>query len=195
LRNYISGWRNVTKWLKQTRLKTQDYKESESAYMIKRALCRWNTRTKNVHAARHKVERLKRHFGQISLKLCFNALKTTYQNEKRLSQLCQAIAKKFDTKGLDNGFKAIRLHGFAHTAYDKNRKDQSSRNLGTVLKDIWRRRMTSYYSTLRNNCYDAKKKLRHQMNLFMHINNRTIRGAFDKWRKTAEAMNTVDEVN
>jgi hypothetical protein len=48
LRNYIAGWRNVTKWLKQNRLRTQDYKESESAYMIKRALSRWNARTKNV---------------------------------------------------------------------------------------------------------------------------------------------------
>jgi uncharacterized protein YutD len=50
-------------------------------------------------------------------------MKTTYQKEKRLSQLCAAIAKKFDTKGIDNAFKQIRLHGFAHTAYDKNRKD------------------------------------------------------------------------
>lgn len=55
--------------------------------------------------------------------------------------------------------------------------------------------MTSYLSTLRNNCYDEKKRLRHKMNMFMHANNRSLRGAFDKWRKAAEAMNTVDEVN
>jgi hypothetical protein len=33
------------------------------------------------------------------------------------------------------------------------------------------------------------------MNLFMHINTRGIRQAFDKWRKATEAYNTIDDVN
>jgi len=50
-------------------------------------------------------------------------------------------------------------------------------------------------SDLRNRCYSANAKLRHKINLFLHMNSRSMRHAFNKWRDAAKCAETVEEVN
>lgn len=55
--------------------------------------------------------------------------------------------------------------------------------------------MTKYMSDLRTICYSQNMKIKHKVNMFLHMNARNLRHAFNKWKDNAKAMETVEEVN
>ena len=146
-------------------------------------------------AAKARVARLQRYWGIINKRAIFNALKTKYQKERRFINFISGAAKKYDTIGLKEAYNAIRRYRHARDACDVRDKAQATREMVRVLKQLYRRKMTQNLSVLRNNAYNTKKKITHQLNMLMHMSTRTIRDAFYKWKEQAQKAETVEEVN
>jgi hypothetical protein len=63
------------------------------------------------------------------------------------------------------------------------------------MKAVWRRKMTQYLSDARNGAYQLNKEHKHLKQLCYHLNNRTMRDAFMRWKCRDTYDQTVIDVN
>jgi regulator of replication initiation timing len=84
-------------------------------------------------------------------------------NWKTSTGMCNALgglAKRHDFHNMQRAWYLIRDTNHAHDAVDKREKKQATMNIQSIMKAIWRRKMTNYLSKLRNGAYQECKEHR-----------------------------------
>jgi len=127
--------------------------------------------------------------------VAMKAFITNWKKVRTCIHQLNGIAKSMDTRSLQQAFNLIIRQNDAHDAVDIREKRQATINLQSIMKAIWRRNMTRNLYDLKNGRYKQRDEWRRVKTLCMHWNNRSVRDAFNKWKKQATYGNTVIEVN
>lgn len=108
LHNTWQAWRNVTRWQKNARVATENFKEHKEHYHQIRAVRKWHERAEHTRKCRDRTEKFHAFKKHLILKAVYGAIKDRFVIEKNFAWRLKEIAFKFDSKNKQCAMQMVR---------------------------------------------------------------------------------------
>ena len=192
---YYMAWKNVTRWLKHKRVATATLLEAQSSYAVKRLIKRWRARTETTVAARGAYIKFQQKRDLLYKRACYRELMLKHHRDKALVLRLSNAARKYDNRNLQSAFQMIKNFVASKDGAHAGAKELATRNLRDTLHKVYLRKMLQYHSHLRRQIHGDKVVEKKKKVMFGHFISKSMRDAFDMWKKKANFAQTVIEVN
>ena len=105
------------------------------------------------------------------------------------------VARKYDNKHILSAFQMIQNFVRSKKDVHAHEKDLSAKNVNSVLTRLYRKRLLDYMTHFRMVALNSKKDEFKKLSMIKHCLTRSLRHAFERWRRQANVAQTVIEVN
>lgn len=166
---YYHAWVNVTRWLKHKRVAKTNLLEAQSSYACKRFVKRWRARTELTIACRGAYAKFQLKRELLYKKACFRELMLKHHRDKALILKLSNTAGSYDAKQLQCAFQMIKNFATAKSNTHSGEKSMSARNIGDILRKVYRRKLLQYYSHLRRQVHGDKVVEKKKKIMFGHF--------------------------
>lgn len=156
---------------------------------------KWRSRTEATIKARGALAKFEFKKELIYKRAIYREFMLKHHREKALILRLSNVARKFDNRGIEAGFEAIKNYVLAKNDLFAKKKKVASSQLSSIFFKFYRRRLNTYMSHYRNQVMKMRAIESKRKSVFSYWIAKDTRLAFNRWKHQAKLATTVMEVN